>query len=196
MGYDESALVCETEFLDRRVPDDPRLAELIVWCRRLAEWSVGSARRAAGYEWGVSFRTSEGFIVSGAHVDFTSMKPAQFVEVVGCEETPCCVRLRCRGTAIPFASASIHHAIYRWRPDAQAVFCASDPAILSSAQRLQLPMVDQSLASESSALAGWLEPFVRAHDFVILKDLGFLALGASIDAAGYLAESWHRKAVQ
>ncbi len=196
MGYDESAPVCETEFLDRRVPDDLRLAELIVWCRRLAEWSVGSARRTAGYDGSVSLRTAEGFIVSGAHVDFTSMKPAQFVEVIGCEQTPCCVRLRCRGTAIPAAVAPIHHALYRWRPDAQAVLCTFDPAILASAQRLQLPMVDKSSASESSALAVSLEPFVRAHDFVIIKDLGFLALGASIDAAGRLAELWHRKAIQ
>lgn len=181
----------EAEFLSSEVSRDPRIAALIGWCRRVAEWG---AAPASAYHGNAGVRTEAGFLISGTQTDKSAMRPEQFVEVVGIERTPCCLRLRCRGIAFPSSDALLHAEIYRWRPDAQVILHGHNAGMPAAAPRLGWPSTAREYPAGSPALAQALEPLVRRHDFLIVARHGFLALGASLDAAGRLAEAWHHRA--
>jgi ribulose-5-phosphate 4-epimerase/fuculose-1-phosphate aldolase len=184
-------VVCER----REVPQDARIPQLIGWAAKFAAlgWTPSYG---AGDHGNLSCRTPGGFLMSARATVKAALQAEQFVEVLGLEldgERP---RLRCRGTRLPSTDALLHWRLYERRPDVQAILHAHDSVTLARAAAWGLPVTAHSAARPSTVLIEEAADLAAAHDYLVLRDHGFLSLGRSIEEAGERALTQSRHEVQ
>ena len=171
----------QTLFASREPPRDARLDELVNWCRRFAQ--LGIVGKAMG---NVSFRTVGGFIISPTGTDPVTIRREQFVEVlkvdIGRRE------LTVRGAGEPSSESMMHAAIYGARPEINAVFHAHCEALLAAAAGFGLPVTEREQPYGTPELAGEIMKILADHNFFVIRNHGFVALGKSIDEAGRTVE--------
>jgi len=171
----------QTVFASHEPPCDTRLDELVNWCRRFA--SLGIVGKAMG---NVSFRTADGFIISPTGTDPAAIRREQFVEVL---KTDVARReLTVRGAGEPSSESMMHAVIYAARSEINAVFHAHSDELLAAATRLGLPVTEQEQPYGTPELAAEIMKILDGHDFFIMRNHGFVALGKMIDEAGWRVE--------
>jgi ribulose-5-phosphate 4-epimerase/fuculose-1-phosphate aldolase len=170
-----------TVFASREPPRDARLGELVRWCRRFA--SLGIVGRAMG---NVSFRTANGFIISPTGTDPSTIVREQFVEVL--EADIAGRALTARGACEPSSESMMHAAIYAARPEINAVFHAHNDGLLAAADRLGLAVTEREQPYGTPELVAEIIKILGCHDFFIMRNHGFVALGGTIDEAGRRVE--------
>ena len=190
MAYAE---LYEPVLVAHEVPQDPRIDVLIRQAARLAALGL-TPSYGPGDHGNLSCRTSAGCLISARATAKAAMQPGHFVEVVGRDASDADqpVRLRCRGLLRPSTDALLHVEVYRLRPDVGAILHGHDVTALVHAETLGLPMTQQSAATRSPV--DDICALARDHDYLLLREHGFLALGRSIEEAGALYESIYRRA--
>ena len=78
MMVDNTVVQVETVFLTEEPPEDDRIDRLIYWGKRFHD--LGLAQKSAG---NLSFRTKDGFIITGTGVELEAIKREKLVEVNG-----------------------------------------------------------------------------------------------------------------
>jgi len=170
-----------TVFAGHEPPRDARLDELVNWCRRFAR--LGIVGKAMG---NLSFRTANGFIISPTGTDPTTIAREQFVEVVKADVAK--RELTVRGVGEPSSESMMHAAIYAARAEVNAVFHAHSDELLAAATRLELVVTEREQPYGTSELAAEIMKILDGHDFFIIRNHGFVALGRTIDEAGRRVE--------
>lgn len=175
-----------TKFLSDELPCDPRLDELKMWCQKFNELKL-----APPYEGGssgnLSFRIEEGrnqFIITGSRVSLGNILADSFVKVESVDFEKGLVF--CHGQREPSSESMLHFAIYQKRPEINAVFHGHSPKILSSADKLKITQTKKEEPYGTSELVQSVLDVLKEHNFLIMKNHGFLALGKAMREAGEL----------
>jgi len=149
---------------------DPQIGELIRIGKLLA--GRGFCPENSG---NLSFRVPSGFVITAAGSELWKLEPGSFVLVRDVDIPG--KKVFCAGAVKPSSEAMMHKLIYDARKDVSVILHAH-------ALRLK-----DAVVTEKSHPYGTLE-FARSavevlkdHDLVILKDHGFVSVGATADEA-------------
>ena len=161
----------QTIFVRRQPPTAAQAAELLAWCRQWA--TAGWIAKATG---NLSCRTTDGFIITPTGTDPVSLTAADFVEVLGVDEK----EVRVAGTREPSSECRMHAGIYAARPDVTAIFhghyapALTAPGVAITAR--EIPYGTPAMATETAQALG-------TSSFVVMRNHGFVAVGATMRAA-------------
>lgn len=188
-----ASAIFDAVLVERRAPDDPRIAVLSWWGKRFAELGF-TPSYGPGDHGNLSCRTATGVLITARETAKATLQPEHFVEVLGSDEGQSIPCVRCRGLRLPSTDTWMHLRLYRRRPDIQAILHGHDPATLAKAEALRLPVTTVSAAAPSLALIENVCALADHTDYLLLQEHGFLALGRSIDEAGDLVRMLCAKA--
>lgn len=168
-------------FTSREAPRDPRIGELIGWCRRWAR--LGVVGDTVG---NLSYRTERGFIINRTAGDLGTITPEEFVEVLRADFAM--RELTVAGAHEPSSESLMHAALYAARPAIHAVFHGHNAALLDAAGRLGLPVTQRERPYGTPALADEILDVLSAHPLVVMRNHGFVAVGRTMAEASAAAE--------
>jgi ribulose-5-phosphate 4-epimerase/fuculose-1-phosphate aldolase len=186
-----SGVKFRTVFKGRDPLDLDPIPELAGWCRKLAEAGLAPS----GSDWAagnLSFRHGDGFVITAAGANLKDIQEGEFTEVL--EADPLGPGVVARGPQEPSSESLMHGSIYVRRPDVKAVFHGHDALILRYGKQLGLPTTDRVQPYGTPALAEEVGQMLAQHKFLIIREHGFLALGATMEVAGREALRWHEEA--
>ena len=161
----------QTIFVRRQPPAAAQAEELLAWCRQWA--AAGWIAKATG---NLSCRTANGFIITPTGTDPVTLSAADFVEVLGVDEK----EVRVAGTREPSSECRMHAGIYAARPDVTAIFhghyapALTAPGVAITAR--EIPYGTPAMATETAQALG-------TGSFVVMRNHGFVAVGATMQAA-------------
>ncbi len=173
-------------FLSETVPRHDGLAKLRDWCGRFNALKL--AYKENGISAGnLSFRISPDdtpFIITGTQIGLTEQMPLDaFVTVQRCDADQ--YELYVHGKRPPSSESMLHSAIYKKRPEIQAIFHGHSRQILDSAGRLCLATTRREEPYGSRELIQSALDILDANtDFFILKNHGFISMGRDLTEAG------------
>ena len=165
--------------------NDPRLTELKHWCSLFHQHGL-----APLYEHGsfgnLSFRVTPGsneFFITATGLKLKDdLTDNSFVKVTGVDLDKELVKAE--GALPPSSESMLHYAIYREREEVNAIFHGHSPVILNSGEKLKLPTTSQEERYGSLALVKRVLSIIDRHNFIIMKNHGFLSLGKTMETAG------------
>jgi hypothetical protein len=132
------------EFQEERAPQDPRLNELMGWYNLSREYNLSPIidGTCAG---NLSFRTNNGFIITGSQIGLDRLTEDCFVHILECDLDEGLIRAI--GTRNPSSETFMHFLLYQQRPDVNAVFHGHSPEILQANSRLtpKIPETEQEV---------------------------------------------------
>ena len=172
----------KTVFAKKAAPEDPRIDELIRWCRRFAELGL-----APGGSGNMSFRSRNGFIVSRTAGHLGLLKADEFTEVLKTDLSR--QELTVMGRHEPSSESMMHAAIYLARPEVSAVFHGHHDKILRQGKRLGLPVTGCEQPYGTPEIVQEILQILGQHHFFLIRNHGFVSLGRSMDEAGQHAEA-------
>ncbi|MBN1948780.1 MAG: class II aldolase/adducin family protein, partial [Candidatus Cloacimonetes bacterium] len=88
------------------------------------------------------------------------------------------------GLREPSSETLVHYCIYQARPEINAIFHGHCQLILDKAGELNLPETAVESAYGTHELAEAVLQIINQHNFLIMKNHGFLSLGKTMQEAG------------
>ncbi len=186
----------KTQYVGTLPPEDERIDELRSWCAEFHRLNLTPLHKygACG---NLSFRMVPGglpFIVTASGTRFDGPIPAEnFVIVDSCNLDEGVVFAK--GARKPSSESMFHFAIYRQREDVNAVFHGHSREILASASGLGLPETRREEPYGTVALVRSILEVLGNENFLIIRNHGFLSLGATMREAGERALHICRKSL-
>lgn len=150
--------------------DDPRIAELIRAGKLLAD--KGFCPENSG---NLSFRASQGFVVTAAGSRLAVLTPKDFVHVHRVDISTKTVS--CAGSIPPSSESMMHQMIYNARRDV-AVILHAHALGLKNVAVTEKEYPYGTLEFARSATDG-----LQSHDLVILRNHGFVSVGVTVSDA-------------
>ena len=184
----------DTVFLNENPPDDDGIEQLICWGKRF--YQLGITSGSAG---NLSFRTKDGFVVTGSGFGLDNLENEHFVEVVNEEITNGQIVVYAKGKVIPSKESVFHWEIYQLRAEINAVFHAHDQMVLESADEVNVPCTKREHPRGSYEQAKEVKELLslaRGVRYLVLKNHGIVSTGETIEEAGRLAEYMNKRARQ
>ena len=172
----------ETRFASAESPVSALAAPLVAWCRRFAESGLASSDEDASGN--LSVRLGQGFLVTPTHVPLSAVSEGQLVHVLGVQEAV----VQVVGCLEPSSETLLHAALYRARPDVEAVFHGHAEALVGRGAAAGFAATPHEVPYGTPALARLAAEAAVNAEVVILAGHGFVALGTSMDEAGARAE--------
>ncbi len=182
----------KTIFLKRAFTKDGGINLLINWGKKFDKW--GMVPESKG---NLSFRTKNGFIITGTGTVLGKLKTDDFVEVVKLENKKSEFVVFCNGKIIPSMESLFHGEIYKLRPEINAIFHTHDSLVLEAANKLKIPSTKKEEPGGSWQLVQEIKKILRGSgeiNYLALKNHGIIALGKTITEAGKLIKLNHQKA--
>lgn len=180
----------ETIFLDSNLPNDKRINELIYWSREFDK--RGLTPNSAG---NLSFRTENGFIISGTGVELENIKKQDFVEVLRVHRTmKGRIFVFAKGQAIPSKESLLHEVIYDLRPEINAIFHCHDKMALKFADSLNMPCTKKEKPPGSEDLTEEVRILLNSQKNIkhfFLKNHGNVSMGKNTEEAGKIIQFIH-----
>ena len=189
---DNTVVQVETVFLSEVPPEDDRIDRLIYWGKRFHD--LGLAQKSAG---NLSFRTKNGFIITGTGVELEAIKKEKVVEVVKVDIKKDKITVYARGKVAPSKERLMHSAIYELRPEINAFFHTHDQLVVDLADELKIPCTEGEQARGSYELA---KEAIRVLSlgkdirYIVLRNHGIISIGKTMAEAGGLAEEMNQRA--
>ena len=183
----------ETIFLKQNPPDDGRISQLVQWGKIFHE--LGLVPGAAG---NLSFRTENGFIITGSGTKLGRLQGGDLVEVTEVKTDENQILVYAKGCVAPSKESLLHWEIYNLKAQINAVFHSHDRVVMNVAGELGLPVTEKMRPRGSYELAEEAGKLLSLNDdlkYLVIKRHGIVSLGGSMDEAGRLAETVHKVAV-
>ncbi|MBW2674898.1 MAG: class II aldolase/adducin family protein [Deltaproteobacteria bacterium] len=181
-----------TVFTDNLPPVDSGIEELKGWCHRFHERGLTPSFEGSSLG-NLSFRPEKGnnsFIITASQLEIKeNLTEDAFVRIHACDFDRGIVRAS--GTREPSSESMLHFEIYKARKEIGAIFHGHCAPILERAEEMRLPVTRREEAFGSSALVRRVLELLDDHTFVVMRNHGFLALGADMKSAGELALRVH-----
>ena len=182
----------ETVFLDSNLPNDKRINELIYWSKKFDK--LGLTPNSAG---NLSFKTENGFIISGTGVELKNIKKQDFVEVLRVQRTmKGKIFVFAKGKAIPSKESLLHEVIYDLRPEINAIFHCHDLLALKHKDKLNVPCTKKEQPPGSENLVEEVRILLNSKKSVayfVLKNHGVFSITKTIEQAGRLIELTNKR---
>jgi len=189
------ALKFKTEYINHTIPHDHRIEELKYWCHTFQDMNLTPLyeNRSLG---NLSFRLHEyddAFIITASALALKEgLQDDAFVMVHSYDMQRGIVFAS--GAREPSMESMLHFGVYQARKDVNAVFHGHSGRILHTADALRLPTTEKFEDHGSVQLVDSVLAILRDHTFVVMKDHGFLSLGANMAEAGRMAIELHERA--
>ena len=136
----------------------------------------------------LSFRIKTGsinFIITASHTALRENMPdSDFTEILSYDENKNLITGK--GTKEPSSESIMHYIIYKNKPDINAVFHGHSPEIMKFADQLKIPVTKKEFEYGTGKLAKEALKLLTKHNFIILKNHGFISLGKTVQEAGNL----------
>lgn len=184
----------ETVYVEKVIPQHPYLEELKKWCAVFHDKGLAPPYPGGSYG-NLSFRTQNNtFIITGTCIGLKNvLENSCFAEVTGCD--PAEKKVYIKGMRSPSSESFMHHLIYSNRPDVQAVFHGHNNLITQNASLLGIPETREKVSYGTTALAESVLEILDNHNFLVIKEHGFVSMADTMAMAGKLALSWMEKSV-
>lgn len=183
----------EVEMVGGELPHDACIPALVAQAQRFAARGF-TPSYGPGDHGNLSCRATQGMIITARESSKAQLRPEDFVSVIGCEERGPKPVMRAQGRRLPSTDAWLHWRIYAARPDAEVILHGHDTVALRLARALALPVTSISAAQPSVGLVEEATSLAMEHDYVLLREHGFLAVGSSLDEAVALVDRWAQQA--
>ena len=188
MGYE--GVKYKTVFLSEDIPKDSRIDELRKWCEifhknKLAPFYTG------GTHGNMSFRITPGkdeIVITAARSSFAEfMTNDSFFTIHNVDFEK--MQLIASGATErePSSETLLHFAIYKQRPDVHAILHGHCKAITQNAARMGVPHTKNAVESGNMKIVESVLEVLDQHNFLEIKDHGFMSMSRSIEEAGDLA---------
>ena len=178
MAEDYKGIKFQFENTGKTINKHPLLPELKKYCF-LFEKNKLAPLYKGGSSGNLSFRTKTGkneFIITASHTALReNMSDTDFSEVIFCDERNNFVKAN--GIKTPSSETILHYLIYKNRPEINAVFHGHSPEITANAEKLNIPVTEKNEEYGTINVAFSALKLMRNHDFIVLKNHGFVAGG-------------------
>lgn len=173
-------------------PKHPEIQILALWCEIFHEKELAPPYPGGSYG-NLSFRTnSNSFIITGTSIGLKeNLNNDCFVEVLNVDTVNKIILIN--GTRPPSSETMMHDAIYKARPEVNAIFHGHCCAILNWARLFALPETATEREYGTLELVQSVLEVVSKKNFMIIKNHGFIALGKTMNQAGDLSLEMLRK---
>lgn len=170
-------------------PVDSRLDELRYWCKIFHERNLAPSYPDGSFG-NLSFRINPKeniFIITGARIGLReALANDCFVKVTHCDMREFTVFAA--GTRHPSSESMLHYAIYKQRPDVNAIFHGHCNELLQSSSLLGIKETEKQEPYGTLELVNSVLKISEKDNFLIIKKHGFISLGNSMKEAG--VKSW------
>ncbi|NTW33900.1 MAG: class II aldolase/adducin family protein [Bacteroidetes bacterium] len=164
---------------------DSRIGELKYWCKIFHEKNLAPPYQGGSYG-NLSFRinsNSNEFIITGSSVGLKEeLTDDSFVKVTGCDMEKHLVYAT--GTRNPSSESMLHFAIYKQRPDINAIFHGHCSLLLKNTNFLGITETEKEESYGTIELVNRVLKISEKENFLNIKKHGFISLGNSMKEAG------------
>jgi ribulose-5-phosphate 4-epimerase/fuculose-1-phosphate aldolase len=172
------------------IPSDERITELRKWCKIFHDHDL-APYYPGGTHGNMSFRVkpeNNAFIVTAARSSFADQLPDDsffLIESVNPEK----MQVIAHGNPHrePSSETLLHDAIYKKRPEVQAILHGHCNSISSFWKQLGIPVTARFVESGTNEIVESVLEILAGHKFIEIRDHGFMAMEASIEKAGQLS---------
>ena len=174
-----------TFFIEEIAPEnDSKLKQLTGWCHEFQKLNLTPISKGSS-SGNLSYRVQPGsnaFVITGTQLALSKrLSAADFVSVWDVDFAKKMVYAE--GLCEPSSESMLHFAIYKLRPDVNAIFHGHSQELLDNPKpgtpitRNEAPYGTQELVSEVLQV-------LTNHNYILIKNHGFLSLGATMEEAG------------
>lgn len=187
-----SGIKFQPVFINKNPPNHPDIADLIQWCSLFHEKGLAPAYPGGSYG-NLSFRNSiDSFIITGTCIGLKDqLNNSCFVEVHECRVSE--KQIFITGTRAPSSETLMHYALYKSNPAINAIFHGHNDLITKNAARLGIPETETEIAYGTQELAEAVVKISINHNFLVIKNHGFVAMGQDMISTGNLCLEWLSK---
>ena len=176
----------KTRLVDKKIPKDSRLKELKYWCKKFHDLKLAPPYKGGSYG-NLSFRIKKGlnqFVITGTKIGLKDcLADNCFVRVSEVDLNKGIVYSH--GVKFPSSESMLHFAVYKARPDANAVFHGHSKEILRNSKKLlHLPVTVKKEPYGTLKLVKSVLDSLGDNNLIIMKGHGFLSLGKTMQKAG------------
>lgn len=181
-----------TVYKHKIAPKHPDLIVLKDWCQLFHEKGLAPPYPGGSYG-NLSFRTERGsFIITGTCIGLKeALNNDCFVEVHDCNTKT--KEILVSGTRPPSSETFMHYTIYQNRPDVNAIFHGHNQQITNNASLLGIPETSEKVPYGTVELAESVCEILGSHNFIVIKQHGFIAMNKTMSLTGDLACYWLEK---
>ncbi|MCK4311794.1 MAG: S-methyl-5-thioribose-1-phosphate isomerase [Candidatus Cloacimonetes bacterium] len=184
----------QTVFEKKQAPRNKRIENLKYWCRIFHKKNLAPPYPEGSFG-NMSFRIKEGknrFIITGSRIGLkNSLTNNSFVEVVNCDFENKTIYVN--GTREPSSESMLHFAIYKIRPDINAIFHGHCAELLENASKLEIPTTFKEEPYGTIELVNSVLEIIDKNNFIIMKNHGFITIGKTMKEAGIITEKYYEK---
>jgi ribulose-5-phosphate 4-epimerase/fuculose-1-phosphate aldolase len=178
----------KTIFTGTDIPSAQGMRNLKRWCAVFQSRALAPAYPGGSYG-NLSYRpvsSENSFIITASGISLCkSIDSDAFVTVVHCDTGGQTVYAM--GVKEPSSETFMHYHIYRERKDVVAVFHGHSCEILAAQPMLNIPSTPAEAEYGTPELASQVSALAKEYNFFIIRNHGFVSLGASMYEAGAAA---------
>ncbi len=188
MSEEYSGVKFSVDFMQKAAPIlSPNLEKLIKWCRIFDHHQLAPPY-PGGSAGNLSFRVKPNhsdFIITGSKIGLkNNLSENQFVQVTNVHFLD--KMIEAIGLIEPSSESMLHWAIYKQRPDVNAIFHGHSQVILNKAKKKKWTTTKKEVPYGTCQLVDEVVGILGNSNFLIIKNHGFVAMEKSIDATGSL----------
>ncbi len=178
----EGKIKFNTVFVSDRIPCNPRIEELKVWCDRFQKYGLTPVVEG-NYTGNLSFRSAEGFIITASGLESKkNLTDDNFVYVQTFDNQTNTFFVE--GKKKPSSESIMHHLIYMNNKEVKAVFHGHNDLIVRYVENLKLPVTQKEYESGTIELAKEVLKVLEDNMLIVLRNHGFISLGKTMKKAG------------
>jgi len=174
--------------IGKTISETNLLPELKKWCFIFKKYKLAPVY-SGGSSGNLSFRIKPDenrFMITASHTALKeNMSDSDFAEVISYDETNNIISGK--GIRQPSSESIMHYLIYKNRPDINAVFHGHSTEILKNAKHLNIPVTEKEFPYGTPETAREVLKLIKNHNFVIIKNHGFISCGHNFEEAGVKA---------
>lgn len=180
----------QTVFSSNSIPKDPRIDELRKWCQIFNEKLLAPSY-PGGTHGNMSFRLNPNtsrIVITAARTSFAEfMSDDSFFSIESIDFKNLTVHASGSVNREPSSETLLHFSIYQQRPDVQAILHGHCKSISKNTIELGIPTTNEFVESGNLVIVESVLEILEDHQFIEIKDHGFLSFGSTIEEAGNLA---------
>lgn len=167
--------------LSENILSEAKLESLKPWGMQFAKKGLAPATEA-GHAGNLSVRTEKGFLITGAGQPLAEINRNTISEVTSFfTQTK---KVLFHGISEPSSEAFMHGLIYQTRPDVNVVFHGHSDVLTALAPDAGYPETEKEVPYGTIEGAEMVMEIIRSEDFSIIKNHGFVSVGAAANLAG------------
>jgi L-fuculose-phosphate aldolase len=157
-----------------------QISELKKWCSIFAQKGLSPALPGGGFGGNLSFRCSNGFIITATGANLQNISASQLVLVKKIKGNTVFVE----GKQQPSSEAILHYALYTKRPKVNAIFHGHNLLNSKLISQYNIPITAKKQPYGSYAQIKEVLKICANYDILLIKQHGFISMAANMNSAG------------